>query len=109
MSNVISLRAYKVLKESEEEELAYRARILSLNKLELLEEMVNFQEERSKRGRLTSVMMTRGKYLFRALEEVADTQELKILARSYRRHLEYELQAERQRELEAAGGEIQGS
>ncbi|RYZ74102.1 MAG: hypothetical protein EOP09_00930 [Proteobacteria bacterium] len=100
MSNVISLRAFKVLKQTEEEELAYRARILSLNKLELLEEMVNFQEERSERGYLTSQMMTRGKYLFKSLEEVADTQELKILARSYRRHLEHELQAERLKVLE---------
>jgi hypothetical protein len=36
-------------------------------------------------------MMARGKYLFKALEERAETQELQLLARSYRRHLEHEM------------------
>lgn len=91
MSNVISLRAFKALKDTECEELAYRARILSMSKVELLEEMVTFQEERKEIGHLSEEMMIRGKHLFRALEETADTQELKILSRSYRRHLEHEL------------------
>lgn len=93
MSNVISLRAFKALKDNDGEELAYRARILSMSKVELLEEMVTFQEERKEMGRLSQEMMIRGKHLFRALEETADTQELKILSRSYRRHLEHELAA----------------
>lgn len=91
MSNVISLRAFKALKDVESEELAYRAKILSMSKVELLEEMVSFQEERKERGSLSPDMMIKGRHLFRALEEVADTQELKILSRSYRRHLEYEI------------------
>lgn len=95
MSNVISLRAFRALKDIESEELAYRARILGMSKVELLEEMVSFQEERKRLGNLSGEMMVRGKFLFKALEEVADTQELKILSRSYRRHLEYELQAMR--------------
>ena len=106
MSNVISLRSYKVLRAEEEAELAYRARILAMNKLELLEEMVNFQEERSKFGKLTHEMMMRGKYLFKALEEVADTQELKILARSYRRHLEFELAALKVKERESIAQDL---
>ena len=53
--------------------------------------MVRFQEERSKMGHLTLQMMTQGKHLFKALERTAETQELKILTRSYRRHLEYEI------------------
>lgn len=94
MTNIISLRAYKALKDTDnDEELAYRAKLLSLSKVELLEEMVTFQEERKASGKLTHDMMIRGKHLFRALEESADTQELKILSRSYRRHLEYELTA----------------
>jgi hypothetical protein len=96
MSNVVSLRAYKALRNTDAEELAYHARILSMSKVELLEEMVRFQEERKAIGTLTQDMMLRGRHLFRALEECADSQELKILSRSYRRHLEYEIAAARE-------------
>jgi hypothetical protein len=92
-NNVVSLRSYKAMKDSNADELAYRAKILSMSKVELLEEMVRFQEERKSLGSLTSPLMVRGLQLFRALEESADSQELKILSRSYRRHLEYEIAA----------------
>jgi hypothetical protein len=36
-------------------------------------------------------MMARGKHLFKALEERAETRELQLLAKSYRRHLEHEM------------------
>ena len=97
MSNVISLKAARELKNAESEDLAYRAKILGMDKLALLEEMVRFQEERSSLGELTLAMMLRGKFLFRALEETAETQELKLLTRSYRRHLEFELNAFREK------------
>ncbi len=96
MSNVISIRAFKALRNDDAEELAYHARILSMSKVELLEEMVRFQEERKSVGSLTPILMQKGRHLFRALEECADSQELKILSRSYRRHLEYEIQAARE-------------
>ena len=96
MSNVVSLRAFKALRDTDAEELAYLARILSMSKVELLEEMVRFQEERKQLGVLTPVLMQKGSHLFRALEECADSQELKILSRSYRRHLEYEIAASRE-------------
>ena len=91
MSNVISLKAVREVKQAENEDLAYHARILTMDKLELLEEMVRFQEERSRLGQLNLPMMIRGKILFKALETSAETQELKLLTRSYRRHLEYEM------------------
>ena len=78
-----------------EDELEYRAKILGMYKLELLEEMVRFQQERSSRGDLTLEMMGRGRHLFQALEEKAETQELRLLARSYRRHLDHEISARR--------------
>mgnify|MGYP003353183223 CR=1 FL=1 len=78
-----------------EDELEYRAKILGMDKLELLEEMVRFQQERSSRGDLTLEMMGRGRHLFQALEEKAETQELRLLARSYRRHLDHEISARR--------------
>jgi hypothetical protein len=92
-SNVVSLQAARELKQAEKDDYAYRAKILSMDKLQLLEEMVRFQEERSQRGELTPAMMLRGKILFRALEDTAETQELRLLTRSYRRHLEFELAA----------------
>jgi hypothetical protein len=91
-SNLVSLKLFKQARELEAEDMEYRARILGMDKLGLLEEMVRFQEERTKLGHLSLEMMNRGKYLFKALEETAETQEMKLLTRSYRRHLELEIQ-----------------
>lgn len=79
------------MKEAETEEYAYKAKILAMDKLSLLNEMVNFQEEKSLKGSLSPSMMIRGKILFKALEENAETDALRSLSRSYRRHLELEL------------------
>lgn len=92
--NVIWLNAARAaleLNNSKEDDRAYHAKILSMSKLELLQEMIHFQEERSRIGHLTIQMMTRGKILFKALEESAENQELKLFSRSYRKHLDYEL------------------
>lgn len=70
----------------------YQMIINRMSKIELLEEMVRFQEERTAKGNLTELMMVRGKILFRALELNAETDELRLLAGSYRRHLEHEIQ-----------------
>jgi hypothetical protein len=70
----------------------YQVLINRMSKMELLEEMVRFQEERSQRGQLTLTMMVRGRILFRALEINAETDELRLLASSYRRHLEHEIE-----------------
>ena len=88
--NVVSLQAFRELKKAEDSELEYQAKILVMDKLELLEEMVRFQEERSQIGHLTPTLITRGRILFGALETHAATHALRVLARSYRRHLEFE-------------------
>ncbi len=88
---LISLDAVRKLRESDPADQEYRARILVMDKLELLEEMVRFQEERSRLGHLVPEMMVRGQVLFKALEDQASTRELQMLARSYRRHLDHEL------------------
>jgi hypothetical protein len=92
MSNIVSLKAVREIKEAESD-MEYKAKILGMDKLELLEEMVRFQEMRSAVGYLTPQMMIEGKILFKALEDSAETNELRMLTRSYRRHLEYELAA----------------
>jgi hypothetical protein len=98
MNNVVSLKAVREIKNAQTEDFAYHAQILAMDKLQLLEEMVRFQEERSRVGELTLQMMVRGRILFKALEENAETQELRILTRSYRRHLECELTEYRSKE-----------
>lgn len=91
MNNLISLDAIRELRKAKEGNPSYQARVLGMDKLELLDEMMRFQEERSQNNHLTPEMMIRGQILFRALEESAETEELRALTRSYRRHLKYEL------------------
>lgn len=93
MDNVVSLKVVREMKKATQEDPDYEAKILGADKLELLSEMMKFQEERTETGYLTPTMMVRGKILFKALEERAETFELRHLARSYRRHLKYELEA----------------
>lgn len=89
---VISLSAYREVRDAKILEAAAVARYRGLSKLELLEEMVLFQEKRSALGALTPQMMVEGKTLFQELEKNAETRELQLLTSSYRRHLECELE-----------------
>ena len=91
-TKIVLLKVVREMKKAEQGDPAYQARILKMDKLALLEEMMNFQEERSRLGHLTLTMMVQGQILFRALELAAETEELKELAGSYCRHLKYELQ-----------------
>ncbi|MCC7442273.1 MAG: hypothetical protein IT285_11605 [Bdellovibrionales bacterium] len=90
-AHLVSLQAAREIRKAKEDDTAYHARLLAMDKLELLEEMVRFQEERSRVGFLTPSMMIRGRTLFHELEKTAETRELLILTRSYRRHLEFEM------------------
>ncbi len=89
----------------------YQLQINQMNKFELLEEMVKYQdqmrefnelleskppgqktlEDRSLEERKRLKMLIQGKILFRALEERAETDDLRLLSTSYRRHCEYEI------------------
>ena len=90
MSKIVLLSAVRENKKNEQVDLEYQAKILGMDKLDLLEEMVRFQEERAGEGHLTPRLIAQGHVLFKALEESAETTELRNLARSYRRHLKYE-------------------
>jgi hypothetical protein len=89
--NIYSLNAARELKRAEDEDFAYQAKILTMDKLELLNEMVRFQEERTQAGALDLPMIIRGRILFQALEKTAETEALASLTKSYRRHLDLEL------------------
>ena len=90
--NIIDLVAERNKRGTAQHDPYYQMQINRMNKIELLEEMVRFQEERSSKGKLSLTMMVRGKILFRALETHAETDELRLLASSYRRHLEHEIE-----------------
>ena len=90
--NIISLSAERTKRGLVQQDPYYQVQINRMSKIELLEEMVRFQEERSSKGKLTLNMMVRGRILFRALELTSETDELRLLASSYRRHLEHEIE-----------------
>lgn len=88
MAQVIEFPKLKRLNASDV--ITYSKSIENMDMRELLEEMVRFQDERSRVGHLTDDMIVFGKVLFKSLEENAQTEELRLLTRSYRRHLIYE-------------------
>jgi hypothetical protein len=90
MSKVIMMEALVDFPPKEVLDVRYLSKVLTMSKVELLEEMVRFQEERAEAGKLTSKLIIEGQILFKALEETAESCTLKELARSYRRHLKYE-------------------
>ena len=90
---IISLNVFRAMKQAEKDQYEYHARILGMEKHELLNEMIRFQEDRSKAGKLSPEMIVKGKILFAALEKSAETDALKSLSTSYRRHLELEYQS----------------
>lgn len=90
-NNIVQLNVVREIRQAEKSNSSYEARIQKLEKLELLDEMMKFQESRSTMGHLTFEMMIQGQTLFRRIEEMAETLELKSLAHSYCRHLKFEL------------------
>lgn len=86
MDNVINLLDYKKLKSQANWKVLYS----KMDKLELLEEMVAFQEERAKIGHLTLELCVKGIPLFEALTKSSETEDLRKLTSSYVKHLKYE-------------------
>ena len=98
MSNVVDFGKRRAIKNAESRTLDYKARIMGMDKLELLEEMVRFQEEKARHINMPYDMMLQGQFLFKCLEESSETDELRLLTRSYRRHLEQEITTYKQKE-----------
>ena len=71
----------------------------NMDKIELLEEMIRYQDEQSSSEEPNLKFMLRGRYLFNELEKRAETQELRTLSRSYRRHLDQEIDTFRKSQL----------
>lgn len=77
-------------KRKPKENLDYKAKLLGMSKLDLLEEMVSFQEEQAIEGNLTEDAIVRGLSLFKELHRQSETSELRELTGAYKRHLEHE-------------------
>ncbi len=84
MSNVVYLKPYR---DKQAALLEYKARILSMDKLALLEEMIKFQATMEKLGTLDVPMLDTGIFLFEQLERTSETKELLEVCRSFKRHL----------------------
>lgn len=93
MSNVVSIFKNKNAKDQAD----WAKYFATKDRMELLEQMVMFQQDRSAAGQLTLDLINRGIPLFKALHDAAETQELRILCGSYHRHLQYELQEIKER------------
>lgn len=87
---IVDLRKARHVRRLKDEDYAYQARILCMDKLELLNEMVKFQEDRNTKGALSIDLIVRGRVLFKALADTAETPALVALSNSYLRHLEKE-------------------
>lgn len=92
MGDVVNLNVKRRRVPSEVSD-KYVIEIAQLDKLELLEEMLHFQEERKQVGFLTPEMMVLGQILYQAIADSAETPELRNLTQSYTRHLKYEYEA----------------
>lgn len=77
MCIVVDFKAYQAIKNQDE----YKAKINAMDKVELLEEMVRFQEERASNP-TTAKLITQGVILFDRIYNAAETQELKSLSRA---------------------------
>lgn len=89
MSNVVRLFPKRVEKAT----VDWAAQFDSMDMLELLEQMVGFQERRLGAGEFPPEMIAEGIALFGALERRAETIELRKLTGAYRKRLEEERDA----------------
>lgn len=88
MGNVVSLVAKKQAVIELREWASY---IDSLDKLQLLEEMIKYQELRLREDRMSDLMIRQGQILFGALTQVAETKELRHMVIAYHCNLNLEL------------------
>lgn len=89
-AQLIQLKDFRKEKHRQREFVRHKTVLEKLSKHELLEEMVNYHDAQKQAGEMTYELLFRGMALFELLEIEAETRELQILSRSFRRHLEYE-------------------
>jgi hypothetical protein len=78
-------------KRIKKECLIYEDKLKKMDRLDLLEEMVRYQEQRSNEKSLTLKIIYDGLALFKLISETCETPELRLLSQSYHRHLSDQL------------------
>ena len=90
MAQVFDIKTKKLLVPDLTDRV-YIAKIEKMDKLELLQEMVDFQELRAKQG-LTVNMMVKGISLFEMLMLQSETEELRLITKNYCSSLKTDLE-----------------
>jgi hypothetical protein len=75
--NVVSLKDWKEKKAEQTQLWRYKAKLLGMDKLELLDELVKYTEERTKVSKPSHDLIERGITLAKVLADVAETAELR--------------------------------
>lgn len=88
--NVINLKTYRVFKERQRQELAYRHQLLAMSKPELLQELLNYHEFYQRDPHDINVTI-RGQHLMDILESRAELAELQELSREFQHKLKVRL------------------
>jgi hypothetical protein len=93
VNNVVSLKDWKEKRTEQIDLYRYEIELMGMDKLELLEEMVRFQELRGKQRdvcgeHIPPETIERGLILFKQLKKNAETPELETLCASYLKSLE---------------------
>ncbi len=88
MNNIVNLSSFR----DEFSNPSYAAKIATMDRLGLVNEVIGFNEERYLNGGLNKDLMVRGLILFKNMAENAETPNFKEFAKTYHKHLELELQ-----------------
>lgn len=87
---VINLKTYRVLKDRKREELAYRHQLLTMSKIDLLQELLRYHESYQLDPHDVRITL-RGQHLLEVLEQRAELAELQELAREFNAKLDARL------------------
>lgn len=98
-SNIVSLKAYKTLKECQKLFEGYRNRVEQMEKTDLLIEMERYRQEAARYPHHL-LTVVKGEILMRAVKERSLTDELKAFALSEERRLKIEVYKRMQEELD---------
>ncbi len=69
----------------------YREELLIMPRIDLLQEMMKYQEEAEKLKTQPYPFLQKGSVLFSVIEFVAQTDDLRSIASAYRRHLDFQM------------------
>lgn len=95
---VIQLKTYRVFRDRKRAELDYRNRLLTMEKPELLQELLNYHESYQRDPHDISVTI-RGQHLMDVLEQRAELTELQELSREFQNKLKARLRRQLQTKL----------